>query len=505
MKEDKFIIDINCKLYWGGKVNDIRILANAFDVLDYGVYVLKDGEIIYCNSVIADMWNCTRREFREDYAPKRLREQGRVDTLVSDVVAQTFQKTALCQKLVDVDGNEKLVFTTQTPIFDGEGNIAYIIGHMQEIDKIKDNYLHAIDASVKHFNINIIQSAHEERKVIYESEAMKEVISQVLNIADVDAPVLLQGETGVGKDVIANFLHDTSSRKKKEMVKINCAAIPANLFESELFGYEKGAFTGALSSGKRGLIERANGGTLFLDEVNSMPLEFQGKMLRVLDTKTVQRVGGSKPIPVDFRIVAATNSDLSECVMNKEFRLDLFFRLSVLPITIPALRERIEDIQPLSEYFVALLCNKYNRNKRLTPSAIEKMKKYPWPGNVRELRNFLERLVLMSDIAVSDINDFPNKLLYKFDLPVITEKYDAGDTELTQVNTDTDEMEVEVNENYHLSLKDRLAEYEKNILQQALMQYSSQEDAAKALGMNSSTFSRRIAKYGLWRYCGGKK
>jgi transcriptional regulator with PAS, ATPase and Fis domain len=257
-----------------------------------------------------------------------------------------------------------------------------------------------------------------------------------------------------------------------------------------LFGYEKGAFTGALAQGKRGLIEEADGGTLFLDEINSMPLEFQGKLLRTLDTKTIQRVGGdSKPRKVDFRLVAATNADLYKCVQEKTFRLDLFFRLDVLPVTIPPLRQRKDDILPLTEHFLAQYCRKYNRQKTLSDYAMSKIMSYDWPGNIRELRNFIERLVLLSDINAHEINNFPNTLLHNFAVPSTYDQQALPSSNMMIPSADS-----------NLTLEEQLAIYEKGILKQALIKYGSQIQAAKALGMNPSTMSRRIAKYGLEKY-----
>jgi transcriptional regulator with PAS, ATPase and Fis domain len=468
----------------------LQALINTLDTMSAGIYIMSHSKIIYCNSFIARMFNCSKDEFKQVFDPQQLKQTSRVDVLISDTVNQTKCKEAGCQRLIDLNGNAKLVYTTQTPVFDDRGEIGYIIGYMQEIDQIRETYTNVFQSMNQCYDVRITNQYFHSDTVIYKSKEMQHIIDVLLNAATVDAPVLLQGETGVGKDVLANFLHQSSTRKSKSIVKINCAAIPASLFESELFGYEKGAFTGALAQGKRGLIEEADGGTLFLDEINSMPLEFQGKLLRTLDTKTIQRVGGdSKPRKVDFRLVAATNADLYKCVQEKTFRLDLFFRLDVLPVTIPPLRQRKDDIIPLTEHFLAQYCRKYNRQKALSDHALSKIMSYDWPGNIRELRNFIERLVLLSDINAHEINDFPNTLLHNFAVPDNYDQQSLPSSNMMLSSADS-----------NLTLEEQLAIYEKGILKQALVKYGSQIQAAKALGMNPSTMSRRIAKYGLEKY-----
>ncbi|GAB4277454.1 MAG: hypothetical protein Kow0029_20130 [Candidatus Rifleibacteriota bacterium] len=224
------------------------------------------------------------------------------------------------------------------------------------------------------------------------SDAMQNVFNKVRMYAVSDAPVLITGETGAGKEGIAQALHQLSKRANKPYITLNCSAITETLFESELFGHEKGSFTGAIKT-HRGKFERANGGTLFLDEIGDLPLSSQAKLLRVLETSQIEKVGAESTIIVDVRIIAATNHDLEKISHEKSFRLDLFYRISALQIKIPPLRERIEDIEPLIRHFIRVLNKKYNRNVVcLTREAIQLLKQYRWPGNVRELRNLMERL-----------------------------------------------------------------------------------------------------------------
>ncbi|MGV8990672.1 MAG: sigma-54 interaction domain-containing protein [Thiobacillus sp.] len=234
--------------------------------------------------------------------------------------------------------------------------------------------------------------------IVGESPALRHALRQIEQVSGTDVTVLLLGESGTGKELFARALHLSSPRRDEPFVKVNCGAIPENLFESELFGYEKGAFTGA-STARPGYFEQANGGTLFLDEIGELPLSMQVKLLRVLQEKSLQRVGGRRETTIDVRIVAATNLDLQQQVSTGRFRLDLYYRLNIIPIRLPALRERIEDIRPLVRHQLNLISQSYQRNVGLTPDAMERLSGYTWPGNIRQLRNVLERLVLLAEGA----------------------------------------------------------------------------------------------------------
>lgn len=238
--------------------------------------------------------------------------------------------------------------------------------------------------------------------VIAVSWEMKQVLAKAKVVAPTDTTVVIYGESGTGKDVIAHFIHNESDRAGEPFIRINCAAIPESLMESELFGYEKGSFTGAGAKGKIGLFEAANHGTVFLDEVSDMPLQIQAKLLRVLENRELRRIGGIEDIPVDIRIICASNRNLKVQAEKKEFREDLYYRLNVFPISIPPLRQRKEDIFALAELFLDQLNDKYSTTKTFSPESERGANEYPWPGNVRELRNVVERAYI---IAASDIVD----------------------------------------------------------------------------------------------------
>lgn len=247
--------------------------------------------------------------------------------------------------------------------------------------------------------------------MVVKSPAMKKILSLALHIAKFDSTVLIQGESGVGKGVVSKLIHVNSHRRNKSFIKIDCSSIPENLLESELFGYVRGAFTGADKDGKIGLIELANEGTLFLDEIGELPLNLQVKLLRVIQDKEFYKIGGKKPIPVDIRIIAATNKILKNMVEHKQFRKDLYYRLNVLPINIPPLRERKEDIRPLIIYKLESFNKKYVLEKSIEPEALKYLLDYYWPGNVRELENIVERIIITSKERIICLEDLPFEII----------------------------------------------------------------------------------------------
>jgi PAS domain S-box-containing protein len=278
------------------------------------------------------------------------------------------------------DGRERLVLIRTSQLYSEDGEMEGVVATIKDITE---------------------EVAPMKREVITESPAMREVLSFVRKVAGSEATtILLEGENGTGKDLIAKTLHYHSPRQAEPFIAINCAAIPETLLESELFGYEKGAFTDARAQ-KRGLFELADKGTLFLDEIGEIPLTLQAKLLRVLEDQSFRRLGGLKDIQVDLRFVAATNKNLREAVKEGAFRQDLYFRLNVIQIVIPALRDRREDIEPLAKFFIEHYNRKFKRHiERLSAEAAELMLAHDWPGNVRELRNAIERAMILEESAL---------------------------------------------------------------------------------------------------------
>ncbi len=366
----------------------------------------------------------------------------------------------------------KRALVSSTPIFDDEGNITMVITNVRDLSalqlmksqmehskKLTDKYRSEIEA----MRLQILGTD----ELIAHDEKMLETLKLAKRVALVDTTVLVLGETGVGKEEVAKFIHKNSNRKEQNFIKVNCGAIPEQLIESELFGYEKGSFSGADKNGKLGLFEVASGGTMFLDEVGELPLEMQVRLLRVIQEKEIVRIGGLHPIKIDVRLIAATNRDLETMVKAGRFRKDLYYRLFVVPITLLPLRERREDILPLAKYFCEELNSKYGWEKKLTGDALGMIYGHRWTGNVRELKNIIERAVVMSD----------NEWITGEDI---------------QRLSSFEQEEILVSESTEFpSLKEAVDQLETNLLERAYQRYGNVRDAAKALGIDSSTFVRK--------------
>ena len=310
-----------------------------------------------------------------------------------------------------------------------------------------------------------------DNHIISESYEMRNALEKAKRVANLDTTVLLLGESGTGKDLVAEYIFRNSAKKNKGFIKINCAAIPENLIESEFFGYEKGSFTGAEKEGKMGIFEACKGGTLFLDEVGELPIQMQSKFLRVLQEKEIRRIGGKENIPVDVRIVAATNVDLVKAVQEGRFREDLYYRLNVIPILMPPLRTRKEDVEPLTLHFIDIFNKKYKLNKGILAEGIEPLKDYDWPGNVRELSNVIERSMLGYD----------GELITKFQV----------ERQLISKDVYAEKERTEV------SLREALEKYERDILINMLSKYKNQTEIARVLEIDKATVSRKLRKHSL--------
>ncbi|HOQ09320.1 MAG TPA: sigma 54-interacting transcriptional regulator [Syntrophomonadaceae bacterium] len=301
----------------------------------------------------------------------------------------------------------KHALVTSTPVFDDDGNIILVVTNVRDLTELNQlkQKVDDLETLSKAYHVELQQMRMESAaKYVFNSAPMRDLMRTIIHVSSVESTVLIQGESGSGKEVVADMIHYHSPRRDMPFIKINCAAIPQNLLESELFGYEPGAFSGADRRGKPGIFELANHGTLFLDEISELPLDLQAKLLRVLQDQKVMRIGGTEPIQVDVRIIAGSNVNLWEMVQRKLFRTDLFFRFNVVPIYVPPLRERIDDIPVLCAHFLDMFNKKYNLNKRIAPEVLQAFVHYDWPGNVRELRNLIERLVVttMHDLITLD-------------------------------------------------------------------------------------------------------
>jgi len=373
----------------------------------------------------------------------------------------------------------KLVLTG-TPVFDDAGALIRVVVYERDVTELDalQRELEQQEAIKDRFRNQMLEMQLEEiesRRVIAKSPCMQKALRQAIKVSAVDSTVLILGESGVGKGVFADLIHKYSSRSEKPLVKINCGAIPESLVEAELFGYDKGAFTGAQAKGKPGYFELADGGILFLDEIAELPLSSQVKLLRFLEDGRVMRVGGTQSRKLDVRIVAATHRDLHAMVDQGAFRLDLYYRLSVIPLHVPSLRERTECILPLLRHYLELLGERLGVRRRFSRAATEALLAYPWPGNVRELMNLCERLVVMSDAELIDFSDLPGDVVDR-----------AG-----KAGTVPGRWHEE------FTLPQAVESTERAMLLAARERHGNQTAMARALGVDQSTVARKMKKYGI--------
>ncbi len=369
----------------------------------------------------------------------------------------------------------KKVLVSSNPIFDEDGNISMVVTNVRDITELyelEERLAKNMKLTVKYYSeIEAMRLLYLDlTDIIARDKTMINLLEVAKRVANVDTTVLILGETGVGKEEIAKFIHKNSMRKDNNFIKINCGAIPRNLIESELFGYVKGAFTGANKEGKMGLFEVADGGTVFLDEIGELPLDIQVKLLNVLQEEKVERVGSVKSIKIDVRVLAATNRNLEEMTKEKLFRADLYYRLNVVPLTIPPLRERREDIVPLVQHFLSQLNSKYNFEKTFTIEAMNTLYNYSWPGNVRELKNIVERVIVMSS----------GEKIFESDL-VIADFQDSSEEKIGCEGI--------------CNLKEAVEKVEAKLISKAFNTSGNVRDAAKLLGIDASTFVRKRKRY----------
>jgi PAS domain S-box-containing protein len=393
-----------------------------------------------------------------------------MEVLKTKTVVNMFQQTREGRKLM-VTGN---------PVFDGRGNVTRVVINerdITEIDRLREELeqQEAISDRMRQQMLHMQLEEVESRRIVARSPGMTNILRQALKVSAVDSSVLILGESGTGKGLIADVIHKYSTRAGNPMIKINCGAIPETLVESELFGYERGAFTGAERTGKPGHVELAHRGILFLDEIAELPLASQVKLLRFLEDGRATRVGGTVSRNLDVRILAATNRDLEALVEERLFRRDLYYRLNVIPIVIPPLRERSEDIPALIQHFLEHFSARTGAPKSMTGAVLDALLAYSYPGNVRELMNLCERLVVLSEGPRIDLQDLPALIAEKSrqDNP-FQEPSDQGGT-----------------------LHEMLEAYEKAILTKTLTDHKGQQSIAAALGVNQSTIARKLRKHGF--------
>lgn len=422
------------------------------------------GKILLANKSFESVTGICASEVIGRYATDLARE-GVFTPCINDLVRKEKRTLTLIQQ-TPVSKN---VVATGVPVFNEAGNIYRVIFNAQDLNKLNKlmGFLNGYNEIIK----QPANGADITIDAIAQSTVMKDIFHDAQSVAKATSTVLITGESGVGKEVIAKYIHQNSSRSREKFVQINCGAIPDSLLESELFGYEVGAFTGALKGGKTGLIETANKGTLFLDEIAELPINMQVKLLNVIQNKQITKVGGNKPIDLDIRYIAATNKNLDQMVENGEFRLDLFYRLNVIPIHIPPLRDRKEDIIPLIENMLDKMNKKFQKSLSLSKPATKILLDYDWPGNVRELENIIERIVVTSKKSV----------INKEDLPIFTPKQSQFGSPVII--------------NQIMTLEQAFEEVEKQLIYLTHKNCGSSYKVAKTLGISQSAAYRKMKKY----------
>ncbi|SFH05832.1 PAS domain S-box-containing protein [Desulfotomaculum arcticum] len=448
------------------------IIESSYD----GILITdRDGKIIRANRA---------NERITGISPSALQEMNTQDLVNSGIYTKSITK-AIVEKNEAVTVSEQNtahnLLITGNPVHNQQGEIVRVvinIRDMTDLNQLK-NQLEQSMALSKRYHDELAQLRRkfiEQENVVIKSTSMKEVMEISLRLAQVDSTVLLLGESGVGKEVVAKTIHKHSKRSSGPFITVNCGAIPENLLESELFGYNKGAFTGANREGKPGMFELADNGTLFLDEVGDLPLPFQVKLLRVIQEKEITRVGGVRPRSVNVRIITATNKQLEELMQQGKFREDLYFRLNVVPIKIPPLRERKDDIIPLVYYFKKHFEKAYGISKEFSPGVYKDLLNHSWPGNVREVKNVVERLLVTS----------PGEIVQSVEIPF--DFTPQSQVKPTEAADDTREITV----NGIMPLKKAQLELERQLIGTALKELGSTHKAAKALGVDQSTIVRKM-------------
>lgn len=464
------------------KYNDIKHIYNDFingyldfkeisDNLYDGMYISDGtGKTIYINEAYSRITGINKEEVI-GRTVKEISEKGNI--FEGAVTMDVIERKEMVNSLGKSFKNGKDILVTGSPIFDEIGNVRLVVINNRDISDLKE-----LEHKIAELHNESIKASEEIRflrkqqisnnNVIYKSENMNAVMDLVGTIGPTDVTILITGESGTGKEVIADEIYFKSKRKKKPFIKVNCAAIPAELLESELFGYEGGSFTDARKKGKLGLFELANGGTILLDEIGDMSLNLQSKLLRVLQSKEIVRIGGNKPIKLDIRVIASTNKDLQEEIKKEKFREDLYYRLNVVPIELKPLRERREDISQLTHEFLNNYNKKYGKNAKIEKEAMKILEMYKWPGNIRELNNLIERMVVINKDGIIKYNSILSIL-------------DMENVNFTTLMSDN-----------NFTLKTAVQGLEKEMIKGAIKKCGSVNKAAAQLG---------ISQPALWKKC----
>lgn len=421
----------------------------------------QNGIITRVNSVGRQYYN-TQEKSLIGMNVEDLYKQGIINNSATLKVMETKAPVELFQKT----NTGRYLHVRSYPLFDKENNLFRIVCFSRDLTELLDlkKKIETMEEQLENYKKENYHTI-ELDGIVSKSDSMKQILNLVQKIADVDSTVLILGETGVGKNAIARIIHQLSKRKDKVFNEINCAALPESLIEAELFGFEGKSFTGAPNEKRKGLIETTNEGTLFLDEIGELPFHLQGKLLHVIQNKVIRPIGSQQTISVDVRIIAATNHDLEKKIKEGKFREDLYYRLFVIPITIPPLRERKEDIIPLVYHFLNKFNHIYKKNISFSPKVLSIFLDHPWNGNIRELENMIERLIVTADSDEITTRNLPNHFKQ------FTNKL-SGKT-----------------------LEEIIEEIEKKVILESYSKHKSSYMVAKELGLSQSTANRKIKKY----------
>ncbi|NHZ47396.1 sigma-54 interaction domain-containing protein [Nitratidesulfovibrio liaohensis] len=450
----------------------LKNFRNIIDIFSDGIYISdRDGTTLLVNRMYEKLTGLRQDELRGRNV-NALVEEGIFDRILNPEIVRSKRPSTSVQ---NVRGEKKIILRGY-PVLDESGEVCLVVTFARDITMITQfrdqiaQQKQLIDEFHERLE-SMIQTGVSPAQPIFRSEAMLSLVARLQRVAGTDATLLLLGETGVGKDVLARLAHEHSPRSEHMFLKIDCGSIAPNLIESELFGYMAGAFSGANAKGKAGYFEMAEGGTVFLDEIGELPLPMQTKLLRVLQDQEVTRVGATQPRKVDVRIIAATNRDLGDDVRTGKFRSDLFYRLSVAVLQIPPLRERREDIAPLARHFLERYASKYRRSMEIAESALEALENYSWPGNVREMQNFIQGMVVTGDRPTITCSDLP---------PHMAEECRPG-----LAYTMPEMLEPR-------ALRDIMDEIAREILERAITRHGSVNKVARLFKVSRTTIFRKL-------------
>ncbi|KIL78373.1 sigma 54-interacting transcriptional regulator [Bacillus badius] len=427
----------------------------------------ENGKIIRVAGLfLSNFWKVDKPEKIIGKYISEFTEKNRFQPDVFNLCIQQKKKVTALQ---EASGGRR-VWSVATPVYH-EGKLEKVVILSRDISHNREERSSSKSAEAADITDKLASIHIRGKKLVYRSQKIENLRAELQRVAQLNSTVLLEGESGVGKEIFAHKIHSESARKEQAFIRVNCGAIPEQLIESELFGYEKGAFTGADRNGKAGLFEIAHNGTIFLDEIGELPLTMQVKLLRVLQEREITRVGGTRTIAVDVRVITATNKNLQQMVEEGVFREDLYYRLNVIPFEIPPLRERKEDIFPLAIFFLEQFKQMYEIKKSFTPEAIEVLETYDWPGNVRELQNIIERLIVLSK----------DEWIHREN--VITSLY--GDRQKREKPPFVFEI---------MPLKEAVEQLENQLIIRGMQKYGTAAKLSEVLGVSPATISRRMKK-----------